>query len=430
MSTATPIDRTVRLIRGDLFPGLSMEELTEELSSTVAVLRADEANLASEAGQTALVACFVCLAQLGIEVVLDLPDVPLWGVQPPLRGDRLGAALFDLGNDLILPPAMQATRPPTATVLLGDTPAPSGAVEPVLRLGGGDWAARVEPGARSVVPRLGGRVPFAPILAAAACAAEILRIALARIAVTHDLAVPGEFDLGPPHRVSIDLPALDIPARIELGEADVVSAGAITNGCLFALLRVRGLDGSLRVFDRDLAELTNLNRYPLLRRSQLGRLKVDLLAEASTAELRIEPLARRLARGSIPRLRERVLVGVDDIPSRWVVQEHAPGWLCVAGTSHFTAIVSEHEPGMPCAGCLHPRDDPTAPQRLPTISFTSLIAGTLQGYRLIAHLLGRPPATPTLAATFNLSAPRAFDSIGLAANPACPLGCGAGAMAA
>jgi hypothetical protein len=86
-------------------------------------------------------------------------------------------------------------------------------------------------------------------------------------------------------------------------------------------------------------------------------------------------------------------------------------------------LTSEHAPGTPCAGCLHPRDDAGGPAELPTISFVSLLAGTLQAHRLLAHASGFPAAPPLLAAGFNLGSPEALAKIGLAANPSCPVGC-------
>jgi molybdopterin/thiamine biosynthesis adenylyltransferase len=261
----------------------------------------------------------------------------------------------------------------------------------------------------------------------------VLRIVASRIADVRKLPVAAEFALGSSQSVSIDLPVLVLPSLLDVGAIDVVSAGAIANACLFSLLRIDRFAGSARIFDSDVAEITNLNRYPLLRRSLLGEFKVALLAEFSTDSFRIEPVAARLDLKTLEwaePLRNRVLVGVDDIPSRWLAQERCSGWLCVAGTSHFTAMVSEHTLATPCAACLHPRDDPTAPAELPTISFTSMIAGVLQAYRVLASVSGVMPAKPTLAATFNLGAERAVAPIGLVANPACPITCKAIDMAA
>jgi hypothetical protein len=44
-----------------------------------------------------------------------------------------------------------------------------------------------------------------------------------------------------------------------------------------------------------------------------------------------------------------VVVGVDDIKSRWLVQSFQPEWLVVGATAHFLVIVSEHMKDMPCA---------------------------------------------------------------------------------
>jgi molybdopterin/thiamine biosynthesis adenylyltransferase len=433
VNAAVAIDRTVRLLRSDLFAQLEAETLAEELTATSVMLRADAANLTSMAAQSALTTTYICLAQMGIAVSLDLPDVAIASPQPPLRGESLPRALRDLGDDLITPSPPTPTVEPSAIVLLGDTPAPGLGGLPVLRIGGGPWSARVGVGEGAVVERFDSKIAFGAVLAGAACSAEVLRITCAAIAAKYGIDVPSEFDLGGPREVEIDLPPLDLPPGLDLGAFDIVSAGAITNACMFMLLRVAGLRGSARVIDADIAEETNLNRYPLLRRSQLGLRKVDLVAAASTEGFQIAAVPRRLTTRSIEQigpLRRRVLVGVDDIPSRWLVQAHCEGWLCVAGTSHFMAMVSEHAEAMPCAGCLHPQDEQGGVRELPTISFVSLVAGTLQAFRLLAHACGGAPLAPSLAACFNLSAPRALTEIGLTANPLCPVGCRASRSAA
>ena len=428
MNAAQSLDRTLRLLQGDLFPSLTLPSIARELTTSTVVVRADQANLETPSAQTALATTFVCLAQLGVRVVLDLPEVSMRGYQPPLRGRRLRHAFFDLGKDLAIALRRVACGQPDATILIGDTPAAIVSAVPVLRIGGDDWSARVSTGVIPDVPPFRSELPFGAAIAGAACAAEVMRIILGRIARTRKVPVAAEFALGSPQSVSVDLPAFELRPLRDVGAIDVVSAGAITNAFLFSLLRVGRLAGSARIFDSDIAEITNLNRYSLLRRSLLGEQKVALLADFSTHSFRIDPIASRLdlktLKWAAP-LRDRVLVGVDDIPSRWLVQERCAGWLCVAGTSHFTAMVSEHTRATPCAACLHPRDDPNAPAKLPTISFTSMIAGALQAYRLLASVSGVAPANPTLAATFNLGAERAVAPIGLVANPACPIACNA-----
>src|SRR2546427_44705 len=69
-----------------------------------------------------------------------------------------------------------------------------------------------------------------------------------------------------------------------------------------------------------------------------------------------------------------VLVGVDDIPSRWEVQAARPLWLGVGATTHYSAMASYHVPGLGCARCLHPKDEPGG-GLIPTVSFVSHWAG-------------------------------------------------------
>lgn len=424
MNSVPALDRTATLLGGDLFPSLDRGLLTRELTGMPVTLGADRNNLATPAAQTALVTAFVAIAQCGLRIHLAIPDVPLLGPQPPLRGARLRTALVDLAADLITPASLGPAPSETPQVLIGDTQVANAGE--VLRIGGGPYRAELRLGATTPVEAFAGNEMIGAVLAGIAAAAEVVRIAAAVIRNRHGLLVAAEFDLDGPREVEVALPPLSLPTTLDLGAVDFISAGAITNACLYVLLRVPGLAAAVRVIDADTGEVTNLNRYALLRRSLLGAAKVRVLAGYSSEALTIKPLALRLdgSNGNeIGALAPSVVCGVDDIPSRWVVQRMSPRWLCVGGTSHFTTLVSEHTTGMPCAGCLHPEDDFEAPAELPTISFTSLLAGALQAHRLLSHASGEAPRSPVLGASFNLRAPYALDEIGMAERTDCPVGC-------
>ena len=117
------LDRTARLINSDLFAGeVSTDQIIDGLEATTILLRADEANLSSPTGQTALCALFGQIAMMGIGIDLDVPDVPILVPQPPLRGDRLRSALLDYASDLI--PGMRCGREIgdyDLSLVLGDT---------------------------------------------------------------------------------------------------------------------------------------------------------------------------------------------------------------------------------------------------------------------------------------------------------------------
>jgi hypothetical protein len=130
----------------------------------------------------------------------------------------------------------------------------------------------------------------------------------------------------------------------------------------------------------------------LLLRSHLKELKAhDLAAILAGSGLTIEAVPKRYEPGQLPSLlplAASVLVGVDDIPTRWLVQRARPGWLGVGATTHWSAMASFHADGLGCAECLHPTDDPgNAP--IPTVAFVSFWAGPLTASYFLRHGAGQ-----------------------------------------
>jgi hypothetical protein len=104
----------------------------------------------------------------------------------------------------------------------------------------------------------------------------------------------------------------------------------------------------------------------------------------------IEPVAKRYEPAEVDgiALGALVLVGVDDIPSRWLVQRARPKWLGIGATTHWSAMASFHVPGMGgCAECLHPLDDPSKVP-IPTVAFVSFWAGLLTAAYFLRHRIG------------------------------------------
>lgn len=165
--------------------------------------------------------------------------------------------------------------------------------------------------------------------------------------------------------------------RLDLGETDVISCGAISQAALYALSRVPGFRMHGRLIEPDTSDISNLNRNAFLRRSRVGVGKADDVATWLTSGMELTPVVLRFTEESqeaLGQLAPTVLVGVDHIPTRWLVQRQWPQWLGVGATTHFSAMASFHAEGLPCAGCLHPRDDDLdAP--VPTVSFVSHWAG-------------------------------------------------------
>jgi len=424
---AEALSRTALFLRLDAFGGDADEAaIVEGLTATTVRIASDGRNLASPAGQTAVSTLYGQLAMLGLRVTLHIPDVPLVMPQPPLRGNHLGSALEDYGSDLIPRSRGGAESSPALTFVIGDTPWPGGG--PAIRVEGDGWAFRL--GDAEVghgMPWKDDR-PFGALAAGAAGAAEGLRPALPLIAKAVGSPLPPAHWWHLDHRrsVAIDLgvPGLDV-ADANLRTVDIISGGAITTSAMYVLLRLPRISGLLRLIEPEILDLSNLNRYSLARRSDLGRAKAEFLAGFSSERFVIEPLVRRFdaeLAAEMGGLGLFVCVGVDNIPSRWVVQAAAPGWVCVGATSHDFVMVTTHIPGGPCAGCAHPRDE-EGDGPIPTISFVSFWAGLLQARSLLARTAGLSSPPSVYAWPLGLFGQQALLSLDLAPNPACPVRC-------
>jgi hypothetical protein len=389
--TLEAMSRTLLLAR-QLISGTDVDlpAVSRAFQRTTVALVADEANLACAAGQHALVTLFNLVARQGCGVRLIMPAVPQLGVQPPLSRAELQSGLLDLGADLI-PGATVTPEPGPADLafVLGDTPW-KGEAELAWRLGAGAWTGWTElvtnPGMR-----FRGDWPMGALAAAALVGAEPFKAALRRadregIVQTNRRFVrpsqPTRFLLAPDGTGT---------EGADLGDVDIISGGAITNALLYTLLRLPGLCGTVRVFEPDTIALSNLNRYLLVRASNLDALKTTVLSGFSTPLLSIDGIPERFTEESrqYRRLAPYVLVGVDHIPSRWTVQECWPQWLGVGATEGVGTVTSSHTPGQACAGCAHPVDV-QAPGDVPTASFVSFWAGLLLAVRLVRHHLGCP----------------------------------------
>jgi molybdopterin/thiamine biosynthesis adenylyltransferase len=414
--------RTTLLVNRELFSGdADQGAIADALLSTTVRLEADHATLVSRAGQSAFITGFVLTARLGIGIEVVAPNVPVIDLGAPLQKPRLVDALVDLGSDLI-PGARVRTKPGPVEerFVLG---APSGAALPDVRVVVGDFTADLARGEE--IEGSQGDLPLGGFAAGAAIAAIALEAALPRIEEATGLSArrlrPSP---GPPVRIDLRdvFPELEAGPALELGKVDAISGGAITHALIFCLLRIPGLQVDLRVVEAQIAELSNVNRYMLLRASDDGRVKIEELEAAATSAIRIAgvpALFTKNTRETIVPLAERVVVGVDDVEARWWVQAENPAWLAVGATGNHLAQLTTHTPDSPCAACAHPT--PLPPQTIPTISFVSFWAGLLQACALVSKI--PPVARNVVVYPFALGGQTPTLTFTLVANPVCPNGC-------
>jgi hypothetical protein len=385
-TAAEALARTILLLRDHVRADVPDITLTDALTSVRVIIAADAENLASVEAQHALVTTALLAARSGASIMLEIPEsTEVKGPQAPLTGEYLGPALIETLRDLLpgtlhdYDSAAPAREAKEIVVVIGDTDW-RGRASRVIRLQADAWSGAIDQGSGSRWLALGS--PFGALSAAGLAAGEIFKLAISGLrGVSID---PIAFDLmfEPTASAVVKLAPNDTPLPPpELGVFDLVSGGAIIQSALYALGRISGVKGRGRVIEPERADLTNLNRYALLRRSRIPEFKANDLSRWATSGglggITLEPIVARYDLALADMLAPSapsVLVGVDDIPSRWVVQQTRPEWLGVGATTHYSSMVSYHTAGLGCAQCLHAEDDPGG-EAIPTVAFVSHWAG-------------------------------------------------------
>jgi hypothetical protein len=427
MSSEKALSRTTRLVNQEIFDGRASEPaITRGLLATTVRLVADETNMSSIAGQAALISAFQLIARMGIGIELRVPDLPLVANVPPLKSGTLRAALVELGGDLV-PGLTVRTSLAHAdeTFVFGDS-AYEGS--DAIYVSASDTACSLQRG-QQVRTRIDADFAFGGLAAAAVAAAIALNAALPAIERESGVARSERRRPSPGPPVSIDLaalfPTLTEPVRLTEGlKLDGVSAGAIINAFIAVSLWVLQTPTVIRVIDDDLAELSNVNRCPQICASD-KRPKVDVLRDSSTTRLQISGEQSRFTADTaahLSPLAEHIVVGVDDIPARWLVQQAAPDALYIGATTNHEAILTTHHPGEPCAGCAYPHPA-TEEEFVPTISFVSFWAGLLQACALLTELVQRQTARRITVFPFALGEPTWFLAHPLYHGAECAISC-------
>ncbi len=413
-------------MRDDVSQVVSDEQLLNALASVRVAFVSDSANLASPEGQHALVSTVMLCARSGAHCHLELPDVPIRGTCAPLRRERLLEGLMDLGSDLL--PGLEFTVGAGAVdlaVIIGDSPWRGRATQ-IVRLSGNAWKGMTGPTGERWAST---GSPFGALAAGGLATVEAFKIAMRRLArLARDAEMFQRYFAPVGSAQVVMAPDQTPPPNSSLPDLDIVSGGAITHSALFALTRIPDVVGRVRVIEPKQSDLPDLNRYALLRRSRIGLWKADDLATQKLGNLRITgiriPFANPIP-ASIGALASAILVGVDHIPSRWAVQQARPSWIGIGATSHYGAMASYHTRGLPCAICLHQRDDEDD-RPAPTCAWVSYWAGLWLAAMFIREVNASPFARnqqQIFASMLQSDSPHAIWQSPVVSRPNCPVGC-------
>ena len=146
-----------------------------------------------------------------------------------------------------------------------------------------------------------------------------------------------------------------IDATVAVGEVALLGAGAVGEACLWALSR-SSVDAKVSVVDPEVIELSNLQRYVLAERDDVGREKGDVARRQGTARLVIEERRQRWQEFLADRpIWSRVLVALDRIVDRRQLAATLPRWIGNAWTQLDDLGLSTHFFGdeAPCLQCLY-----------------------------------------------------------------------------
>ena len=389
MNGSEELARTVLLCRDYVADDVTDDEICGRLQSRRILCISDIRNLSSHAGQTALVTLVLLVSRLGMQVALNVPDIDLLLPQPPLVGSSLPNALIRVSEAVVRGATISkyTDAPPDVIFALGDSPL-NDYRAPCWRLTGDEWSGRIASDGVGLPPSWAFEFPMGSMASAALAATEAFKFVLRGLRLrgnwVHEFVQPSR-SCGWDFRSGETL-----ETEFDLGAIDFISAGAISQAALYVLDRIPRIRMRGRVFDNDTTALSNLNRNMLSLQEDVGCTKVEIVARRCR-QVVLEPIAARYPIGNpeCDLLAPRVVVGVDDVPSRWEVQRRGPLWLVVGGTSHFNVSSSAHRLGEPCSGCLHPLDEP-GPDVIPTVSFVSFWAGLATVMRLLQEAAGKP----------------------------------------
>lgn len=139
----------------------------------------------------------------------------------------------------------------------------------------------------------------------------------------------------------------------------LVGAGAIGEASTWSLSRAPVRAGPLRIVDDEVVDMSNLQRYVLAERDNVGAIKVDLAAAQFGLHGPLEAVPHNLDWAAfVERFGytwSRVLVALDSAEGRRSVQATLPGWIANAWTQPGDLGLSTHSfdgPGA-CVNCLY-----------------------------------------------------------------------------
>ena len=206
------------------------------------------------------------------------------------------------------------------------------------------------------------------------------------------------------HRQTL-LPQIGAAGQARLATSRVLLVGCGALGTVVADQLARAGVGLLRIVDRDVVELTNLQRQILFDEADArdGTPKAVAAAKrlgAINAEVRVEPIVRDLHGGNLEELAgltgdgprvDLIIDGTDNVDTRYLLNDvsvkHDLPWVYGACVGTEGRVMAIRPPATACLRCVFP--EPPGPGELPTCDTAGVlgpVAATVASLQSVAAL--------------------------------------------
>lgn len=218
------------------------------------------------------------------------------------------------------------------------------------------------------------------------------------------------------HRQTL-LPQIGEAGQCRLASSRVVLIGCGALGTTIADQLVRAGVGHLTIVDRDIVELTNLQRQTLFDESDAASELPKAIAAANrlraiNSSVEISPIVADVHSGNLEDLIkpgfDLLLDGTDNVQTRYLINDvsvkHRIPWIYGAAVATEGRVMSIVPPATPCLRCIFPM--PPGPQELQTcdtagvLGMGASIVANYQAIEAIKLLTGASPASSLMRFDF------------------------------
>ncbi len=202
------------------------------------------------------------------------------------------------------------------------------------------------------------------------------------------------------------LPEIGPHGQRAISESTAVVVGLGALGSISADVLARAGVGRLRLVDRDVVELVNLQRQSLYSEEDLDRPKAEAAADRLrkvNSDIEVDPLAKDVHAGTVHDILRGVDIivdGTDNLETRFLLNEsaidaHLP-FVYAGAIATYGMVLAIRSPDTACFRCFNPK--PLPPGSLPTCEtagiFNAVSAqiGAIQAGEALRLLVRNPPS--------------------------------------